>query len=170
MPLWYIWYAFVCPDDQAFMEKYSFLSAPTWSLFRPVCSTAAPPAPTCLPAVRPLFSLYGGLLGVHPGHPGVTFPHMAFNPLGLAAQSAALQQQHQQQQARELLFASPASSSSPSASSSAPSPPLREGVLSGEGSGECGPQYPPGMYRYHPYLLDKYKPPSAPKAVDSCRP
>ena len=98
----------VVSEDQVMMEKHGIVPSPTWSIFRPICSTVLPPASPCLPT-RPLYTLYGSLLGLRPGGtPGglptaLPFPPVALHPLSVAAQSLSLA--HHQQQARELQHA-----------------------------------------------------------------
>ena len=163
----------VVSEDQMMMEKHGIVPSPTWSIFRPICSTVLPPASPCLPA-RPLYTLYGSLLGLRSGPPGglppaLPFPPMALHPLSVAAQSLSLAHHHQQ--ARELQHAvpSPSSSSSPSTFPAPPSPPAAGASRTGEG--RVGEHVPLAMYRYHPYLPlpDKFKSPD-PVAVDYSRP
>ncbi|XP_070190857.1 T-box transcription factor TBX20-like isoform X2 [Littorina saxatilis] len=157
---------FLSKEEQLMMEKHGMMPSTTWSLFRPICSTVLPPAAPCLPA-RPLYTLYGGLLGLRP--PALPFPSMALHPLSMAAhQSLALSHQHQLPPA-----SSPSSSASPSTLTSPPSPPVSGFGRSSEGRGvEGGSHMPLAMYRYHPYLPavpDKYKA-SDSVAVDYSRP
>ena len=163
----------VVSEDQVMMEKHGIIPSPTWSIFRPICSTVLPPASPCLPT-RPLYTLYGSLLGLRPGPPGalspaLPFPPVALHPLSVAAQSFSLA--HHQQQARELQHAvSSPSSSSPSTLTAPPSPPATVASRTGEGRG--GEHGPLTMYRYHPYLPLPDKPFKSPDpvAVDYSRP
>ncbi|XP_076449164.1 uncharacterized protein LOC143285653 [Babylonia areolata] len=191
---------FLSKEEQLMMEKHGILPSPTWSLFRPLCSSVLPPPAPCLPLnARPLYTLYGGLLGLRAGPPGMPpslpLSSLALHPMGMAAASLSLphphhphhphhhhqqqQQQQQQQQARERQIAasSPSSTSSPSGGMSAPSPPAPGTSRASEGRGGGGEfgggasHLPLTMYRYHPYLPvpDKFSS-SESVAVDYSRP
>ncbi|KAL8601086.1 hypothetical protein ACOMHN_040787 [Nucella lapillus] len=175
-------------EEQLMMEKHGFLPSPSWSLFRPICSSVLPPPAPCLPLnVRPLYNLYGGLLGLRAAPPGMPpslpLSSLALHPMGMAAASLSLPHHHQQQiRERQNAASSPSSTSSPSAVMSAPSPPApgtSRGAGEGRGGGGIGefggsaPHLPLSMYhhRYHPYLPvpDKFGS-SESVAVDYSRP
>lgn len=150
--------------------------SPTWSIFRPVCSTLMPHPSPCLSS-RPLYTFYGGLFGLHPSgglSTGLPFPPVAFNPVGLAHTMLV----QQQQQLSEMPHASSSSSSSPSPSkhTSATSPSIRRGERREReerrtsDDRDCTPRYPQALYRYHPYfaLENKSKPPLKAVAIDNC--
>ncbi|KAK7474861.1 hypothetical protein BaRGS_00033933 [Batillaria attramentaria] len=155
------------------LEKHGVMPNPTWSLFRPICSTVMPPA-ACLPMARPLYSLYGGLLGMRPGPSGLPsslpFPPMTLHNLNMAAQTVSMAQHHHHQHAKELQHSSSSPNSTPTPT---PTPGGAPSPSGGSGGRSEGPHYPLAVYRYHPYSLaamDKFKAsPAETVSVDSTR-
>ncbi|XP_041377112.1 T-box transcription factor TBX20-like isoform X2 [Gigantopelta aegis] len=64
-------------DENCNGEKQSIYPSSTWSVWRPLCSTMMGPA--AFPP-RPLYTLYGGFLGINSGLP---FPGIGFQPMGI---------------------------------------------------------------------------------------